>query len=625
MGTRGFQAWRFRKRYYFQYNHWNSFPEGLGKIIVASIPSNPEDYQTWLEEQRKLAAGWEAEWNDYLTVDPDNEVKEIATEMMAENHPTWFAPLNDLWIEWVYILDLDREIFSVNNGAHFKLDQVRHVDWIRALADGCLGDKLQLLPEENVPSLLAKIPGANGIPGDESGDVSIDLEKLSIGKVICPTRISSSDWHANLLQSNGILCSIITPKNIADIQWRRRHGPVLRSCLFWLWSRTLEDKLAATLLQWSPEDPPFREIAFAILCLVSGGKNIAIVPNRSLKANQTFAKFGTEIISGLTTGAHVSGGSTGSSPAETKYWLDGVLVVLTTQLYRQYALELEFTRVAQYCRDTCPDDCVDAVLISIEHVVLVHIIPDKELQYSDLMPLINIGHHLSMDARSRYSRSYLDKLAPADGEADEDFKEKQKKKLKRAAKESMAKNEGIIMHDSDSDENEEDDEDPALYLTTRGVEGDPNTTFYALTHLFDAAARRRMPPVKPIDGQLPNEIYARILTYVTDPETRFNCMEVSRLFRQLCQEDVLFTDQLIFEPCEEVESCVEADELPSSYDVYDLASDERHRRSLEEEGGALSGFSRTPSWAVLIGTGRNRRSFLPNLTFKFEKVVEKVS
>ena len=325
------------------------------------------------------------------------------------------------------------------------------------------------------------------------------------------------------------------------------------------------------------------------------------------------------------TGAHVSGGSTGSSPSETKYWLDGVLVVLTTQLYQQDALELELTRVAEYCRDNYPDDCVDAVLVSIEHVVLVHIIPDKELQYSNLMPLIKIRHHLSMDASSRYIRPYLDKLAPSDGYLDEEFKEKQRRKLNRAAKESMAKNEGIIMHDGDSDdEDEEDDEDPALYLTTRGVEGDPNITFYALTHLFDAAARRRMPPVKPIDGRLPNEIYARILTFVTDQETRFQCMEVSRLFRQLCQEDVLLTDELIFEPCEAVESCVEADDLPSWYDVYDLASDQHYRRSLKEEGGPLPDINRKASWVVLVGTDRNRRSFLPDLTFKFEKVVEKV-
>ena len=179
MGTRGFKAWRFRKRYYFQYNHWDSYPEGLGQMIVATIPSKPEEYQTWLKDQRKAAAAWEAEWNDYLTMDPNSKVKEIATEMMAENHPTWFAPLNDLFIEWVYILDLDREIFSVNNGAHFKLEQAPHIDWINALADGCHGDKVQLLPKENVPDLLAGTPVANEDASREaSGEENSAIDKV---------------------------------------------------------------------------------------------------------------------------------------------------------------------------------------------------------------------------------------------------------------------------------------------------------------------------------------------------------------------------------------------------------------------------------------------------------------
>ena len=193
MGTRGFKAWRFRKRYYFQYNHHDSNPQCLGQWIVATIPRNPERYRTWLEEQRKTAAAWEAEWNDYLTIDPGSEVKEIATEMMAENHPTWFAPLNDLFIEWIYILDLDREIFSVNNGAHFKLDQVPHIDWIGALADGCRGDKIQLLPKKYVPNLLAETSIASeNTSGEASGDASVKLGKLAIDQVIHSIRVSVS-------------------------------------------------------------------------------------------------------------------------------------------------------------------------------------------------------------------------------------------------------------------------------------------------------------------------------------------------------------------------------------------------------------------------------------------------
>ena len=136
MGTRGFKAWRFRKRYYFQYNHWDSYPEGLGSQIASEIPSEHEQYISWLAAQRKQAEIRESRWDEYLTVDPDIEDPTVDLDFMDEYHPSSLVPLNDTYIEWVYILDLDREIFSVNNGAHFKLEQGPHINWIAALADG---------------------------------------------------------------------------------------------------------------------------------------------------------------------------------------------------------------------------------------------------------------------------------------------------------------------------------------------------------------------------------------------------------------------------------------------------------------------------------------------------------
>ena len=39
MGTRGYKVWRFRKRYYKQYNPGDSYPDGLGRWISKAIPS----------------------------------------------------------------------------------------------------------------------------------------------------------------------------------------------------------------------------------------------------------------------------------------------------------------------------------------------------------------------------------------------------------------------------------------------------------------------------------------------------------------------------------------------------------------------------------------------------------
>lgn len=105
----------------------------------------------------------------------------------------------------------------------------------------------------------------------------------------------------------------------------------------------MQDGLAATLLQWSPADLPFREIAFAVLCLAVGGKQITVLPDKAITTNHVFARVklnsqasdGMQFMSCLVTGAHLRDNSPGSAPEGDFYWLEGVLVVLATQLYRR--------------------------------------------------------------------------------------------------------------------------------------------------------------------------------------------------------------------------------------------------------------------------------------------------
>ena len=48
MGTRGLEIVRFRRHYYITYHQYDSYLEGLGARIVASIPSDPDEYQSVL-------------------------------------------------------------------------------------------------------------------------------------------------------------------------------------------------------------------------------------------------------------------------------------------------------------------------------------------------------------------------------------------------------------------------------------------------------------------------------------------------------------------------------------------------------------------------------------------------
>ena len=193
MGTRGLRVVRFRKRYYIFYNQWDSYPEGLGKTIANEIPTDAAKYQEWLAAQRQTAEEWEALYEEFLTIKPGNEVTTDLPDFMQQSFPSSLAPLNDTFIEWIYITDLDRETFSVNNGAHFKLEQVPHVDWINSLGNGGLGDVIALpgaVPMEAITNLVI------GHTTQDS-ELSKHLGGLTVSEVS-----SSFGYHVYLIDSD---------------------------------------------------------------------------------------------------------------------------------------------------------------------------------------------------------------------------------------------------------------------------------------------------------------------------------------------------------------------------------------------------------------------------------------
>ena len=415
---------------------------------------------------------------------------------------------------------------------------------------------------------------------------------------------------------------MVVPKNIGDIPWRQRHGPILRALIFHLWSYATEDSLAATLLRMSPNDLPFREIAYAALCLAAGGNNITVISSQEVYSNGVFGFIhdgpeydaDSEFISVLASGAHLQGSLPGSSPDATIYWLNNVLVILTAPIYRPGAAEEGIARVVRYCQTNHPTEYVDAVLISVEHVVLLHVTPGGKTQHTAIMPLFDIKNHLTMAVNDRYTEDYLAKLAAKD----EHFMKVEAKKRRKADQERMLKNEGIEFRYGDESDNETDsgaEEDSALCATQ--VEGNVSSTFYALVHLFEAAACKHMPVARVTDGRLPNEIYTQIIKQVTDVETRESLMQVSRRFRQICQESLLFAQGLIFEPSEPCQSCDEPQLAPSWFQKYEVKTGTQSQVTLRRAGGSFD--SGGPSWKVAVGTERNKKSLLSEVAFRFVK------
>ena len=416
---------------------------------------------------------------------------------------------------------------------------------------------------------------------------------------------------------------MVIPKDIKDIPWRQRHGPILRGLIFYFWSKATEDTLAASLLQFNPEDLPFREIAYAILCLAAGGRNASIVSTDKVSSNGVFGFMhdgsgrtpDSEFIRTLASGAHLQGSTPGSSPDATMYWLDNVLVVLTAQLYLPGTADEGIERIIHYCKEGHPAEYVNAVMISIEHVILVHVSPGGKVQRTNIMPLFDIENHLSMAVQHRYTKDYLGKLAAKD----EMFMKKEARKQRKAQTESMARNDGINLSYGDEDDDEVDsDGEEEFALRVTKVEGDINSTFYALVHLFEAAACKAMSVAGATDGLLPNEIYTEIVKHVLDTETRDSLTKVSRTFRRICHEDLLITEGLIFTPSDACQGCDEAGDFPKWFEKYDIASGIQSQVQWKRAGGFLD--YGCDSLKVAIGTEHGKRSLLADVEFRLIKL-----
>jgi hypothetical protein len=128
----------------------------------------------WLESERAFYAQLTAELENKVLTIPDDRIEDlVVTETAHEKYdrseaqPTWKEidneldelPTalcnrgNDLMIEWVYVIDLDNELFSVNNWIFFDLSNIPRNRWIQAFENDDEGRSVfsfEICPEGSV-------------------------------------------------------------------------------------------------------------------------------------------------------------------------------------------------------------------------------------------------------------------------------------------------------------------------------------------------------------------------------------------------------------------------------------------------------------------------------------------
>ena len=113
MGTRGNKVYRHKGRYYVYYNHSDSYPNGFGLEVLHELPRNvsKEEFEEWLEKTREYVY---AQRDSQVLNDPGDSSNYVSDE----------RPENDLYIEWIYEIDLDNLVFHVDGQPLFRLDNM---------------------------------------------------------------------------------------------------------------------------------------------------------------------------------------------------------------------------------------------------------------------------------------------------------------------------------------------------------------------------------------------------------------------------------------------------------------------------------------------------------------------
>ena len=238
--------------------------------------------------------------------------------------------------------------------------------------------------------------------------------------------------------------------------------------------------------------------------------------------------------------------------------------------------------------------------MSIEHVVLVKVFPNSQIEHTEVMALFWVERDISMEIQGAPPRDPAEVMpqevsnTPAEKPIDTDREVEAHNKQTNISAASHSKHP----------------------ITT----SDPKRTFQFLITFFDAIALEHMRSATNSQRRFPNEIYALIIQNVLDAPTRHACTQVSPTFHDLCLQNYLIGNNTLLLPSETCIPCTEPSTTPQWLLRRDIHSGFEKRVALLSEDDCSGRHARR--WfgedliRVLVGSEFNKRSLLP-FGFKF--------
>ena len=550
----------------------------MGDSLVSLVPTDPGEYQKWLQAQRDFYAKWDdflqqlrcIRSDTLLNNTPDKSLEHVWDEAFDERlesrEPTYHAAFPNGWgsIEYIYTIDLDLEVFSIDNSAHYRLSHIPRNDaWIDAL---CWekSHKAYRLPRRFVMPQL--------VPAESIASLAVENTNF--------TSQALQFWDS--LPRKQVTVKVPAPSI----------GSSIRLKIFKIYQRRQADNLSLSLLSWTADDLPFREIAFFILCLAIGGDYLAIVDEHRILRPRWSANFAAmladdepdcprELVSSVAAGYHMQGEPVGSAPNASKYWLGGALICLVPRLREGDNVKKAIADAIQHGRNQFGRTSFNAILLSIRDVLFLRSFPNGTVEYSEILPLMGTRGSSGMSAEQRFTKEWLDQeyechkakkteekgpdenkgiTSAADIESDQvDLEDESVKSepvemcedevvLEQNENESERRNvEEEMEEDLQSEiggEAGEEDGEESEYQSVTEDSWTLQDTFLSLIHFFEATTLESLKPTISNGRNLPPEIVKMILDHVTDLNTYKACERVSRSFRSICHQRPLLMDNI---------------------------------------------------------------------------------
>ena len=274
-------------------------------------------------------------------------------------------PCNSLFIEWVYTIDLDREIVQIKSYSgetSFQLKSIpRQLQWAA-----------KYFQKE--------------YDGEEDDDKPTEA---SVGQSLSELLIPAAPSTALLDKYQSLNVTKVNARMPTGTSTREKCKYIVRELLFSQFMENWRRRLTEYILLCRPVDFIYREVAFAILSLASGAFEL-LADQSPQKSRILGARLGSpkgeRILPDFGSGMHLPNEMPGSAPDGSFYWFKGVLILLAEGLGSEDRLKAAIATVTEIGRDS-GHRTFDALATDIRSFTLVRVRDGDMVQHTDAIAL----------------------------------------------------------------------------------------------------------------------------------------------------------------------------------------------------------------------------------------------